>query len=107
MSDNSVSIFLSGFVLNARFSNSYKVLFESVKSSHAHTIFSISLYLYIPKIVFWVGNPTILKMLLPIYSENALFIYDIFLFFSFIGSGNLTKYFLFLYISVFFFSEPL
>ncbi len=107
ISSNSVSIFLSGLVLNARFSNSYNTFSLSVKSSQAQTIFSFPLYSYLPKTVFCVLKPTILNTLLPIYSENALFIYDIFLFFSLTGSGNLTKYFLLLYINVFFFSEPL
>ena len=96
MSLNSVSIFLSGFVLNARFSNSYNTFSLSVKSSQAQTIFSYLLYSYFPKIVFCVLKPNILNTLLPIYSENELFIYDIFLFFSLTGSGNFTKYFLLL-----------
>ena len=107
ISSTSVPIFLSGLELKAILSNSYNSFSSSVKSSHAQTILSFPLYLYFPKIVFCTLKPTILNILLPTYSEYALFIYDIFLFFSLIGSGNLTKYLLLSYIKVFFFSDPL
>lgn len=62
ISDNSVSIFLSGFVLNARFSNSYKVLLKSVKFSHTHTIFSVLHIFFLNFIPYFHAN-TVLSFL--------------------------------------------
>ena len=59
-----------------------------------------------PSSTFCVSNPHNSNILVPIYSEYTLFIYDISNFVDLLGSGNLTKYFLSFNIIVFFFSLP-